>query len=458
MPIDTRHPEYLHREPDWISCRDAMDGQRAIKAAGTRYLPMLTGQSSADYASYRERALYYSITDKTVSALSGMALGKPPEVELPDKMKKAMDDNQGIEFMELLHEAISEDLLMGRYGVLVDRGLANGNLRNSVFLAEDILNWQYNDNEEFSRVVLREIYFYADDADKYAYLKRERFYDLYLDAEGYYAVDVYERACGNPGITPQEPVQKGTTIYPTNTGVRMKYIPFYVANPLGLGLYDYKPPMLDIVNINISHYRTSADLEHGRHFTGMPTPYVTGTESQAQLKIGSLTAWIIPDPSAKVGYLEFTGQGLQSLEKALSEKQSQLASLSARLIDSQSRGSEAAETVKLRYTSETASLKTVVRAVGALMNKVYMAHADMSGLDKTKVKIALNMDFLDERLVGAALDSLVNSYLGGAISEEVFLYNLRRGDVMPPPGQDVGTLPTKPPIVAPTPAAKPTTP
>lgn len=175
----------------------------------------------------------------------------------------------------------------------------------------------------------------------------------------------------------------------------------------------------------------------------MPTPWVTGAESATPLHVGSTSAWIIPNEKARVGFLEFTGQGLQSLEKALSEKQSQLASLSARLIDGQSRGSEAAETVKLRYTSETASLRTIVRSTEALLNTVYRTHANMEGLAEEEVKIQLNRDFLDERLSGRALEALVESYLKGGISKETLLYNLRRGDILPPHGTEPGDLPPR---------------
>jgi hypothetical protein len=223
----------------------------------------------------------------------------------------------------------------------------------------------------------------------------------------------------------------------------MTYIPFVFVNPIGVGISDVKPPVLDIVDINISHYRTSADLEHGRHFTGLPTPYVLGAPAETVLKIGSSTAWVIADYQAKVGYLEFTGQGLASLERALVEKQAQLASLSARLIDNSSKGSEAAETVRLRYMSETASLRSVVQSVEAAINRAYAFCADMEGLDKNSVSITLQKEFLDTGLSPQMLNALVKSYLEGGITKEILIHNLSRGDLLPPPGQPIGDLPTR---------------
>jgi hypothetical protein len=212
----------------------------------------------------------------------------------------------------------------------------------------------------------------------------------------------------------------------------MDYIPFYAVNPMGVGWGNVKPPVLDIVDINISHYRSSADLEHGRHFTGLPTPIVSGVDGGSKMAIGSTTAWVLPDKDAKAYFLEFTGQGLLSLEKALSEKQSQLASLSARLIGQSSNGSEAAETVRLRYTSETASLTSVVRSVEALLNRVYKTVAKMESLDESSVSILIDKEFLSSKMTGPEIKSFVDSYLAGGISKETLVFNLRRGDALSP--------------------------
>jgi len=217
-------------------------------------------------------------------------------------------------------------------------------------------------------------------------------------------------------------------ITPTVNGRPMDHIPFYVINPLGVSMDVQRPPMIDIVELNLSHYRSSADLEHGRHFTGLPTPVVTGVEAGSELHIGSSKAWVIPDPQGQATYLEFTGQGLQSLEKALTEKQSQMASMSARLLDNSKRGSEAAETVKLRYMSETATLVTVVRSVQEGMAHVYAEVAEMIG--EPRPSIEMNKEFMDPKLTAQELTSLTKAYLEGAMSKETFIYNLRKGDII----------------------------
>src|SRR5688500_12317833 len=111
MPIDSKHPVYQHFEESWIDCRDSFEGQRAVKAAGVRYLPRLAGQSEEEYQAYKMRALFYSITAKTLSAVIGMAIDQPPSLTYPDKLKPYFEDHSGTQFYEVLTNAVQEILL-----------------------------------------------------------------------------------------------------------------------------------------------------------------------------------------------------------------------------------------------------------------------------------------------------------------------------------------------------------
>lgn len=417
MPINSLHPSYVARSDQWTRCRDAYDGQDAIKARGRKYLPMLTKQKTNDYTAYKERALFFSIVGKTISALVGMAMARTPRIEFPKELDSYFTEDNGVQFYEVLAVALAEDLLMGRIGLLVDRPLDGGDPTICKYYAENILNWDLDAQGNPIMVVLEECRSIPG-KDRYE-KKVETVYRLLDMVNGIYTVSLYNA--------------KGElleSIAPTNNGVTMDHIPFYVGTPFGISMIVEKPPMLELVDINISHYRTSADLEHGRHFTALPTPVVSGASSTTELYVGSQTAWVLPDANAKAAYLEFTGLGLGSLEKALSEKQGQLAAMSARIMDNSKRGSEAADTVRLRYASETASLTMIVRAVEALLTKVYAEVATMQSADPTKVRIVLNKELLDMRLSAKEVLDLVKSYNEGGISVESLVFSLRRGDMI----------------------------
>lgn len=440
MPIDSVHPKYKLRLPQWQKCRDAFEGEDAIKERGSEYLPKLKGQSEDDYSTYKRRALFYSITAKSVSALVGMATSCESKKIYPDSMKQYFEDSLMIQFDEIFSVSLTETLLQSRCGILVDLPSDGGDPYPTIYSAEDIINWRTNESGEPTMVMLREVY--DNEIDEYQTESAIRYRELRLDDLGEYVQIIHESkrvstltSQSTQTSIPPESFDSVIT-KPTVSGVPMTEIPFYLVNPLGIGFADHKPLMLDIANINISHYMSSADLEHGRHFTGLPTPVIIGADSNKDLFIGSTKFLVIPDKGGNAKYLEFTGQGLQSLEKAMAEKQGQLASLSARLLDQSSRGSEAADAVKLRYSSETASLTTVVKSIRMALNLVYKTIAVMLKEDPSECSIVLGTDFMEAQLSAAEMNALFEGYIAGAISKESLVYNLRRGQRLDPNRSD----------------------
>jgi hypothetical protein len=194
--------------------------------------------------------------------------------------------------------------------------------------------------------------------------------------------------------------------------------------------------MMDIIEINLSHYMSSADLEHGRHFTALPTPVITGINSESDIKIGSTQAIALTDPQAKAFFLEFTGQGLSSLENALREKEQQMSSMSARLIDQNRKGSEAAETVRLRYSGESNVLNGVVGTIENAMNACLAELTEWNGDRSVELKVTLNRDFMDSSLSAQSMRVLMEMYLEGAIDIDAFVFNMKRAEMFSPDKTD----------------------
>ena len=81
---------------------------------------------------------------------------------------------------------------------------------------------------------------------------------------------------------------------PLKHGDPLTFIPFQFIGPTSVTPAIEKSPILDIVDVNLSHYRTSADFEHGAHLTALPTPWVSGVNPELveSFPIGSDTAWV----------------------------------------------------------------------------------------------------------------------------------------------------------------------
>jgi hypothetical protein len=426
-----RHPDYDGALSKWQRIRDCIDGSDAVKGARTEYLPRLTGQSLAEYNAYLKRALFFSVADRTLKGLVGLMTEKEPNIEAPDEMRPYFEDtdNQGTSFFELIRWVTEEVVSMGRAGLLVDFPVEGGRAYTVPYIAENILNWNTDPTlRNLNMLVLSEEKFWPQPNTIHFISRFIEYRLLRLDqVSGDYEGEVWKRSSVDTSLGS---LSRQSIIEPRVRGEPIDIIPFTFITSEGIKTDLVKPPMLDIVDVNLSHYRSSADLEHGRHFTALPVPVVTGVDSDEPLRVGSEQAWVLPPHQARAYYLEFTGQGLQSLEKALKEKSDQMAIFSTRLMDTSSRGSESPDNVRIRHSSDAANMVRIMETVENAFNRHYNMIKVMEGIDGPPVKITFNKHFLDPRMPAAELREIVKSFVEGAINEETLIFNLQRGDIM----------------------------
>ena len=79
---------------------------------------------------------------------------------------------------------------------------------------------------------------------------------------------------------------------------------------------------------------------------------MSGFDKSASLRIGSSTAWVTETAGATAGFLEFTGQGLQTFERAMDRDEKLLAVLGSRLLEGQKKVAETAQAIELRQSGE----------------------------------------------------------------------------------------------------------
>lgn len=420
MPIDSTHPKYKKYASQWIRCRDVVEGSDAVKGKKELYLPKLTDSTKSEYDAYLRRALFFSVAGRSLQGLVGSMTRRTPTITKTTEMDPFFEDVSlnNVSFVEIFNDAANELLTVGRYGMLADVPVDGGRSYIAIYKSESIINWSIDRfTGELLWVMLMERIYVPDPQDQFELIPSVQFRHLRM-VLGIYNVDLYDAD-----------LKFISNTIPTVRGNTMDVIPFVSVNSFGISIEPHKPPILDIVDVNLSQYMTSADLENGRHFVALPTPIVTGAEADKTLKVGGNTAWVISNDKAKVYYLEFLGEGLKSLEHAMSEKTGQMAQFSARLMDTSSRGSEAEGTVRLRHSADAATLNSVAISLEAGFNLVFKYLAAFEGTDEPTIE--LSKDFLDTKLSHQELKELTISFLEGAIDEDVYFYNLERGELIP---------------------------
>ncbi|MGL4640654.1 MAG: DUF4055 domain-containing protein, partial [Shewanella sp.] len=234
--------------------------------------------------------------------------------------------------------------------------------------------------------------------------------------------------------------QIGEDIYPVMNGKNLDFIPFYFIGPDSTEATLDDPIMIDLVDLNLAHYRVSADYEHGCHMTGLPTPVVSGYATEfdgegkaipAKFYIGSTTAWVFPDPNASANFLEFTGQGLTALKENLDRKENQMAAIGARMLAPEKSGVEAAQTLAMRHSGEHSILAAIAIAVSEGLTKALTVFAEWAGV-KGEIKFEINRDFIPVIADGNLLTQLMALVQGGHMDAESLFDWLKRADLIAP--------------------------
>lgn len=481
MPVDTQHPEYVASRKKWQRMRDSVAGDDAVQSAGQRYLPALSGQSPEEYAAYLRRATFFGATGRTSHALHGLIFRKAAVVEAPASLLPVFEDitMSGKSVSDLAQDIARELIDVGRVGVLVDfPAVAEGQTPSnaaqagalglrpfaSVYKAESVLNWattRIRNASQLAFLCLDESGLVQGTAsDPYAYELVERIRIVKLDADGLYVQEVHEKGAGGWALV--------STVAPMSSGKRLDSIPFVVATSAGLTADVSDPPMLDLADVNLSHFRTSADLEHGAHFTGLPTPWVTGYTARTdangnavaeKFSIGSSSAWVFPGADVTVGYLEFSGDGLGSLERLMDRKEHQMSALGARMLSGQKAGVESTGALEIRTNGETSVLAGIATTTSRAVTKICQLIADWAGV-AGRVSVTVNTDFMPSSMSPQLAAQLFGMVQAGAISPQSFFWNMQAGELIPEgktfeeeQAQIDAATPALPPLSAPAPAA-----
>lgn len=437
MPVNVVRKDYLAVLPKWERLRDCFNGRDAILGAGSKYVPDLPGTDAIGNRSYRERGNFYNALGRTVAGMNGAIFQSAPEVEMPESEKAILDDITltNISFESFSTAVGKEIFLTGRYGILVDMPVqvpsADGKLDVDMrpycvgYKAEDIINWKTErrgGDEVLTMVVLKEDVEINDPADPFT-CKVTCQYRVVMLREN---VCVQQLWRAKEGVSNQYEMF-GPEVVLMRRGEALTFVPFVFIGALKPAPDLEQPPLIDLADVNLGHWRNSCDHEHGLHLIALPTPYVAGGKMKdGEMKIGPSVVWEL-EVNGSAGMLEFTGSGLKSIVDAMEEKKKQMATLGARLLEDAPTTSETAAAVKLRHGGETASLKTVAQSLEQGFTIMLQICVWWDGTDtmpsEAEVEVELNKEYLNIRATPQEIQVGLTALQAGEISFETW-YNL----------------------------------
>ncbi len=463
MPVNSAHPDYDASVTAWSRARDVMAGEDAVKASGVVYLPRLDSQSDDEYAAYKERASFFNATARTAEGYVGLVFRRLPFIKTPEgnsalgrALGELLNDTDmlGTPLVSYAKKVVGEVVAVGRAGTLIDwEHEVENRVYASLYAAENILNWRVeriNGRNVTTMVVLHEPAggqtpsggddpFVIKSHEQIRVLKLVPGEKVVESKKQPYScvVEIWQREEKKSRRDKQDWKLVETRI-PLRLGKPLPLIPFIFHGPRHSQPDVDKLPLADIISVNLDHYRLDADYKHGIHFTALPTAWVSGFDKASNLRIGSSTAWVTETAGATAGYLEFTGHGLITFERAMDRDERLLAVLGSRLLEGQKKVGETAQAIELRQSGENSILSNIAVNVSASLTQIlrwayWWNSTEDSPDDVTTeaVSIELNTDFSTKGLSAQEIQSIVSAWQAGAISRDTMTELFRRGEVLP---------------------------
>jgi hypothetical protein len=417
--------------------RHFLEGDDAVKDRNQTYLPKSSAdQPLSSYRLMKEHTIFFPATSRTLEGLAGLIFRKPPVIEgAPEGsvMARLLNTitNDGENLLTFSYNTVCERLTSNFMGLLVDmpRGESDANLSAEQRLELDerpfILTYSFESIvcREFKTIRGRRTLVYVKliDADQ-----SERELQL-IDGEYWVTINEHDGVKVNPGV----PFQ------PLRANKPLDHIPFFLNTSIRNGVIE-QSPIAQVANLNLNHYRNEGLIAMSKLFQASPQGYVFGVEWPTDSKGNPIKPVVSPgtfwtNPTGKdvqVGYLEYSGKGLEDMRADREEIKDLMAVVGAKMIAGEKIAAEAPETLAIRRASENSALATIANLTSNAIEGALNEVADWMGLPR--VRFMLNTDFLPQPMTAAELQAHVSALQAGALSHETFFLALRDGDILNP--------------------------
>lgn len=427
--------EIVDLKPCYDLVRHCVTGQRKIKELGTTYLPKPNEADTSEantvrYKQYKERAVFYGVTGRTLQGMVGTVFQKTPEMEIPavlDTLKEDVDGG-GVGLNQQSKKALAFLLQFGRAGLLADypktQGPATvadvkaGKVRPNITLWQpwDVINWRESvvgGKRLLTLVVISEQW--VTDDDGFCAEESKQYRVLRLKG-GVYSVEIWRESEDGTNWGVVE-----TSIPLRADGKPWDFIPFKFLGSENNDSTPDLPPLYDLAALNIAHYRNSADYEEACYMLGQPTPWASGLTKdwvdevlKGTVALGSRAFIPLPE-NGTVGIIQVAPNTMP--KEAMEHKEKQMVALGAKLVEQRDVRQTATEASQ-NEASETSVLATSANNVSAGYTDALKWANAFVATDEAEIVYKLNVEF--EKRLATAQDraQLVAEWQANAITTE----------------------------------------
>ena len=419
-----RNLDVIAMMSDWGVMAAVTRGTNYIRDLAETYLPQEPREDDDAYTTRVDRSVLSPYTSRLIETAAGAILRKPIHIEGdPYWLELANNiDGLGSSINEYARRALVSSLTYGHSAILVDYPSATAALN----LAEE-------------RAMGRRPYFVHVDAPQIWGWRKDSGTNRLLQVRIH---DYDVRPLNEFG---EEQIEQMRVIYPgrydlytlgqeivefSETGdYSLPEIPLVPIYSNRRGLLVSQPPLLDIANLNITHYQRQADLIHALHIAAMPTLVLEGWDDTTGSATMGVNYAIAMQPGNKAYYVQADATSFDAQMNELQSLESQMSTLGVTKLFGQKFVAESAEAKRIDQAQSNSVLSIISQELESALNQAFAFAAQYVGLEPPEITIDRDFDYY--RLIGQDVAVLTQLNQLGKISDSMLLEILRRGEILP---------------------------
>jgi len=408
---------WFNQEPHWLMIEDLAGGTYEIRMKHRRYLPQEPREQDDAYENRLARSTCPPYFQRLERMLAGMLTRKPVKLQdVGDTQREQLFDVdlQGNDLNVWTYEAARKMIRYGHVGVLVDVPQdGNGRPYWVTYTPREILGYR------------------TEVIDGKTTFTQLRLLEKIIEPEGEYGEKevTQVRVLYQGRYEIHRKNDNGKFVVVDEGETTLSQIPFSVAYANRLTLMESRPPLEDIAELNIKAYQVQSDLDNQLHISAVPLLGFFGfPQSSEEVTAGPNEAIAFP-AEGRAEYIEPTGRSFDSQFQRLEQLEKQINELGLAAVLGQKLSAETAEAKKIDRSQGDSTMMVVAQQMQDLIDNSLVFHAQL--LNTTEIGSSfVNRDFLSTRLDPKEIQSLLQLYTAGTITQKTLLDQLTQGEVL----------------------------
>ena len=416
--VESPNTAYVNMEPHWLLIEALLQGTYGIRKGHRKYLPQEVRELDEAYDNRLMRSTLAPFYVRLERMLAGMLTRKHVRLEdVSDVVTEQLFDVdlQGNDLNVWTYETARKCIRYGHVGVLVDAPKAGENGRPywTQYTPRDVLGWR------------------SEIKDGKQQLTQLRLMEEITVPDGLYGEkQVQQVRVLTPGAFEiHQKDKKGDFVLIDEGTTSLSEIPFAVAYSNRVGVLESRPPLADIAELNLKAYQVQSDLDNQLHISAVPMLAIYGfPQSAEEISAGPGEALALPE-TARSEYIEPSGNSYDAQFKRLDQISQQINELGLAAVLGQKLSAETAEAKRIDRSQGDSTMMVIAQQMQDLIDNCLSFHAQYMQQAQAGSSF-INRDFLATRLEPQEIQSLLQLYTAGTITEETLLNQLSAGEVL----------------------------